>query len=805
MLKADQGWFSIAVEGGPEFEVYEFSGREKLNEPYEFSVEVVSHEKALDLVDLLGRQALLLLADHSWGKRKVHGSIREAQRLHTGNHFTHYRLTVVPRLWYLGQNCNHRIFQHKSVLEIIDEIMKEQRFRADQWAWKLQARKQYEPREYCVQYGESDLYFISRLCEEEGIYYYFEHEDANHILCFSNAAGGPWIPGQPEGLLRFHPGAGMVADEAVLRRLGLRRQALSDRSTYREWNFEEPPLDLEVSENEPDQEKAPLPGGLKTETYQFPHLYEQKEPGQRYAQIQLLRQLTFSRLIEGESDVTRLLPGFAFSIYEHPRKEVNDQWWLTEVQHKGEQPQVLEHEAPDRGFSYLNSFTAIPFQTRFVSEIKHPTKRVGGLQSAIVTGSEEVYVDEYGRVKAHFHWDRLGPFDESSSRWVRVADSWAGGNFGFIQAPRQGQELMVEYMEGDPDRPVATSRVYNADLMPPWQLPEQRALSGIQSREFGAAQRNQMVLDDTERQVQAQMSSDHDLSQLNLGYITRVEHVDGRADFRGEGFELRTDAWGTLRAAKGILATTYARLKGEKHHKDMGETLALIEKAAKQHKDQAETAASCQAQPDEPAESSATLDKQKEEVKGSGSPHGELAAPHLVFSGPAGLALTAADSIHLGTGTDILLTAGKTLAKAAGQSYAVSALRRVTLFALKAGMKLFAGNEKLEIQAQSDDMDVIADKVIKIISAKEKIHISGAEEVLLTAGESYIQLKDGLIKTGTNGKFTAYAASHDLIGPKTMPPLKPGLPEGLCPACMAALAYGADNEAPFCGSCAGEG
>jgi type VI secretion system secreted protein VgrG len=174
VLRADEGWFEVAIEGGPDFGVYGFHGREKLNEPYEFEVELVSQEKDLDMTDLIGRQATLTVADHSGSRRLIHGSIRQTEQLHTANVHTHYKIWVVPRLWFLGLNREHRIFQHKTVMDIIDEILKKQRFRADQVAWKLK-EKRYEPREYCVQYAESDLHFISRLCEEEGIYFYFEH------------------------------------------------------------------------------------------------------------------------------------------------------------------------------------------------------------------------------------------------------------------------------------------------------------------------------------------------------------------------------------------------------------------------------------------------------------------------------------------------------------------------------------------------------------------------------------------------------------------------------------------------------
>ncbi|MDR2387782.1 MAG: type VI secretion system tip protein VgrG, partial [Deltaproteobacteria bacterium] len=361
-LSANQGWFEIEIEGGPQFGVYGFKGHEQLNQPFEFEVELVTKEANIDLVRLMGRQALLKVSDQSGQKRLINGQIREAFQLHTGLSFTHYKIILVPRLWFLGQNCNHRVFQHLSVPKIIEMILKEQNFIHESYSFKL--KETYPELEYRVQYGESDLYFISRLCEEEGIYFFFEQAQGWQRVCFSDASGGANISG--ESHLRFFPGSGQQAETAVIRGFNLHQRVNSETATYREWNFDKPALNLEVSSSEPDQDKAPAPGGLSLETYQYPHLYDLSHPGHRYAKIQLGRQLTFSRWAEGQGDLSGWLPGFAFKLHGHPRPEANGQWWLTQVEHQGEQPQVLEGEAPDRGFRYQSRFVAIPFERRFI-------------------------------------------------------------------------------------------------------------------------------------------------------------------------------------------------------------------------------------------------------------------------------------------------------------------------------------------------------------------------------------------------------------------------------------------------------
>jgi type VI secretion system secreted protein VgrG len=783
-LAANRTWFDFRVDreisGAGDLSVYAFSGTETVSLPYEFEIELVSRNSNLDLTRFLGAEALLTIEDRSGKKRLAHGVIRRMDQLHTANAFTHYRCELVPRLWFLSRTQDHRIYQHQSVTQIIDDILRRHRFYTENYAFKL--REEYPKRPYCVQYGESDLHFLSRICEEEGIYFYFEHTENSHCLCFSDAEGGPSIPG--EHLLRFYPGSGNPADTAVVSRLSLRHRINSDAATYREWNFTTPSVDLTGQDKESEWDKAPTPMSMQLETYQFPHLYQTRDEGSRYTGIQLRRQLTYRQWIDCESDVSRHTPGFTFILHEHPRSDVNRGWWIVSVEHAGKQPTVLEHESPDgRGLEYKAKVTAIPDDVRFVPKLQHKKVRVDGLQSAIVTGpaGEEVYCDEYGRVKVQFHWDRLGNHDEKTTCWVRVADSWAGMNFGFIQAPRIGQEVMVEFMEGDPDRPVITGRVYNAHLMPPWKLPSQKTLSGIQSREFKAGRRNQLVLDDTQDQIQTQLSSDHGLSQLNLGYITRVNHIEGRKDFRGEGFELRTDNWGSVRAAKGMYIGTDTRSGAERHHKDISEAVGNIQGAVNQHEETAKLAEVHKAQ-DHEADVSVTsrsLHHQSDQIRGSGKPHEELAAPHLLLSSPAGIALTTPASTHAHTDENTAVSAGRHVSISAGRSFLVSALDKVSLFAHKLGMRLFAARGKVEIQAQSDGMDIIAEKVLQIISAQESVRIFSPKEILLTAGGSYVSIGENGIEEGTPGNWKVYAADRQMGGPKSAGQPDCPLPSGL--------------------------
>ena len=466
---ANASWFNFTAQSG-DFGVYAFSGFEEACKPYEFGIELVSRSANVDLTALLGTPACLSIADRSGGERLVHGLIREMEQLHTANRFTHYRCSLVPRLWFLGQIRDHRIFQNLSVVEIIQQILKEQGFTGDAASFKLCYA--YEPREYCVQYGETDLHFITRLCEEEGIYFYFEHKADAHCLCFCDREGGPKIPGQSD--LRFFPGSGQRSDTAVINRLALHESVNSNAAAYREWNFRKPRLDLEVRDKEEDKQAAPAPPGMLLEQYAYPHLYQLRQPGERYVKLRMLRQLTFRQWIGCSSDVARFLPSYTFSMHDHPREALNAGWWVVSVRHEGQQPGVLEHEAPDgRGLHYASRVTAIPEMTRFIPALEHPKNRIIGEQSAIVTGpeGEEIYPDEYGRVKVQFHWDREGQHNENTTCWIRVSQGWAGSKYGIMAIPRIGHEVVVSFLEGDPDRPLITGRVYHELSMPPYELP----------------------------------------------------------------------------------------------------------------------------------------------------------------------------------------------------------------------------------------------------------------------------------------------------------------------------------------------
>jgi type VI secretion system secreted protein VgrG len=400
-----------------------------------------------------------------------------------------------------------------------------------------------------------------------------------------------------------------------------------------------------------------------------------------------------------------------------------------------------------------------------------------GIQTAIVVGpaGAEVHTDGYGRVKIQFHWDRQGKYDENSSPWLRVMSPGAGREFGNMRLPRAGEEVAVVFLDGNIDHPVILGALHNATHMPPWKLPEQRALSGLRSREFGEGKGgrrgNHLVLDDTAGKIQAQLKSDHQCSQLSLGHIARIEDTGGRKDARGEGWELRTDGHGVARAAQGMLITTEARQAARGPIKDMGETCRRLTAAAEQHQLLGDIAQKNGAQDtgDNQVGVATVLQAQNKEIEGAASGNGsfqELAQPHLVLASPAGIASTTAQSTHIASDLNTAITTGKSMSIAAGDGFFASIRQTFRLFVQKAGMKLVAASGDIDVKALTDSFNVLAK--LNITQTANRIVISAKEEIVVNGGGSYAKFTAGGIELGTNGTFVAHAASHHLDPAKSM-------------------------------------
>ena len=536
---ANQAHFTLSLEGVEhDFKVLEFRGREAISQPYRFDLELVSERPDLDLQSLLHRPAFLAFAPDGSG---VHGLVHQAAQGESGKRLTRYRLTLVPQLAYLAHRTNQRVFQHLTVPQIIAQVLEEHGIQADAYRFGL-GPVVYPPREYCVQYDETDLHFIQRLCEEEGIHYHFQHGASGHELVF----GDDQTVFPRLAATAYQQDSGLVADQPVIKRFGLRLETRTSRVTRRDYDFEKPRLTMEAafhSDFQPD-----------LEDYDYPGRFTERARGKHLSQRALERHRHDYELAEGESDQPRLVSGHFLPLTEHPRSDWNQLWLLTEVLHEGKQPQVLEesvtsHVDSGDGFvqGYRNHFSATPWDIPFRPVLRHPKPKVLGSQTAVVTGpaGEEIHCDEYGRVKVQFHWDRHGQADDKTSCWLRVSSSWAGDRYGGIAIPRVGMEVLVTFLEGDPDQPLVTGCLYHKEHQVPYDLPANKTRTVFKTLSSpGGGGYNELRIEDRKGAEQIYLHAQRDWDE-NIEHDQKIRVGHERHDT--------------------VEANSYSELKAEEH------------------------------------------------------------------------------------------------------------------------------------------------------------------------------------------------------------------------------------------------
>ncbi|KNH17915.1 type IV secretion protein Rhs [Pseudomonas syringae] len=466
---ANETHFSLTVEDyAGDLQVLSFAGTEGISQPYRFDLELVSENPDLDLEKLLHKQAFLAFDPKGSG---IHGQIYRVAQGDASKRLTRYKISLVPQLQYLHHRTNQRIYQQMSAPKIIALILEEHGIKGN--AYKFQLSQPCPDRDYCVQYDETDLHFVQRLCEEEGIHYHFQHSEKAHLLVFGDDQTVFPKLGQPTAYVQ---GSGMVADEPVIKGFKLRLETRTGRVTRRDYDFEKPNLRLE-SAYKPDGESTEP----DLEDYDYPGRFLDRARGKFLSQRALERHRADYQQAEGHGDQTTLVSGHFLEMSDHPRTEWNDLWLLTEVVHEGKQPQVLEEgvtsdttdNKDDFHQGYRNRFLATPWAVFYRPALEHPKPRVLGSQTAMVTGpkGEEIHCDQYGRIKVQFHWDREGLADDKTSCWMRVSSSWAGDRYGAIAIPRIGMEVLVTFLEGDPDQPLVTGCLYHKENQVPYELP----------------------------------------------------------------------------------------------------------------------------------------------------------------------------------------------------------------------------------------------------------------------------------------------------------------------------------------------
>jgi type VI secretion system secreted protein VgrG len=460
--------------GPNELVLRSLQGREAVSELFEVQLDLASENFQIEAASLIAKPISVTILLDEEKKRFINGYVKQFSLLPSADRHAHYRASVVPWLWFLTRVTDCAIYQEKSVPEIVEEVFKKYGF--TDFDDKL--KNKYAKRDYCVQYRESVFQFVSRLLEEEGISYYFEHEETKHTLILADDPGA-----HPKGALepevRWEPGtgSGFSRTESYIHGWVRRVNVRSTQWAQADFNFEKPRFNL--SSTVPGLSSLPVP---KLELYDYPGRFDSLDRGEGLTKTRMEEEECAIDTVQGRSGCRGFMPGFAFEVKDHFRADQNGEYLLTALEYEAEQGSLFAGDVgkPER---YENRFTAIPMAIPLRPLRLTPKPYIRGPQTAFVTGpsGEEIYVDEYGRVKVQFHWDRQGQMDAKTSCWIRVSQSIAGKGWGSVQLPRVGQEVIVEFLEGDPDQPLITGRVYNAEQTLPYALPAEKTKTTLKT------------------------------------------------------------------------------------------------------------------------------------------------------------------------------------------------------------------------------------------------------------------------------------------------------------------------------------
>ena len=477
-----------------EFEVVSFELDEAISTPFQLKLELVSFEDDVDFGQLLDKPVLFTIRRGERPLRYVHGLVSTFSQGETGFHRTRYRALVEPVLARAGLRSNWRIFQQKTVPQILEIMLKRQGITG----YELRSIDKHEVREFCVQAGETDLDFIARLAAEEGFVYRFEHTPKLHKLLITDrllglgqiSQGAIMGDDEDEGFfdddtdpnqVLYHANSGGDQARPCLRRLRYSEQVRTARQVQRDYTFTHPAYRQEQRAEGSDLKHQ----STTYERFDYPGRYKRGAVGAPFTATRITALRHDARMAEVEGDDVRLQPGLSFTLIGHPREDLNMHWRVTRMHHEGTQFTSLQEEAAgaQQGTRYTQAAVLVPGRTEW-RPAPLPKPRIDGPQMATVVGpkGEEIYCDQWGRVKVSFPWDRESQDNEFSSCWVRVSQGWAGGSWGSMAIPRIGQDVIIQYVDADPDQPMITGRTYCGNQLPPYDLPKHKTRMTIKSQ-----------------------------------------------------------------------------------------------------------------------------------------------------------------------------------------------------------------------------------------------------------------------------------------------------------------------------------
>jgi type VI secretion system secreted protein VgrG len=794
-----------------------FTGREAVNELFCFEVDALSTSADLDLGQFIGEELTVKLLQPDGSRRAWHGLCTGAAWLGADGGLARYRLRLEPALALLGLRRDSYIFQDRNARDIVTELLADY----PQVTFDFDITQELKPRPICTQYRESDLEFFVRLLASEGLSWRFEHEAAeegqarHRLLIFDSRAIAPATPGGY--LIRFHGVRATERDDAI-DGFGACRRVAANAVAISSWD----PSQLVARGFE---QRSTLDAG------ELPTLWLYDGSGERIAHgrgeadthselmLQALEQ--GNKQFEGVGAARRLAAGHAFQLTQHARYPEGENaftvlWVRHEARNNFDTGIVRAALGGIENGTYRNSFGCVRDTVAILPALTAEPHRITapGAQCALVVGLADsvATTTRDHQVRIQFAWQRgsrpnagglahdsdpdgCAPGDERSGTWVRVAEALAGPNWGTLFTPRVGTEVLIDFIEGDIDRPVIVAQLFNGSDLPPFPAgvdsgaEHPSTLSGIHSHNFDGSGFNQWQLDDTQGQVRTRLATSTAGTQLNLGHL--VQQSPGSAQrgaYRGSGFELRTDAWGVVRGGEGVLLSTSARARQgcgvASTQMDAAEAVSLLRAAQALGKTLGDAAGQQQALFSKDslaaqADFIALVDP-KEKGKFDGAVNGQAAlkarsgsreldadqpvekfgasvvlmdsAASINWATPASTVVYAGKQLHWTTQSDLHLTAAHTVSTVAGGS--------ASLFTHAGGIQAIAGNGPVSLQAHTDQLEIVADKEITVISVNDCIEIKAKQKVVLQAGQSAITLEGGDITFACPGKFSVKGGKH---------------------------------------------
>ncbi len=716
-------------------DVLTFTGHEQLSSPFRYDIQFTSSDKAIAPESVLMQDgAFSLTAPPVQGMpvqtalRTLHGVITGFKHLSSSQDEARYEVRLEPRMALLTRSRQNAIYQNQTVPQIVEKILRERhQMRGQDFVFNL--KSEYPAREQVMQYGEDDLTFVSRLLSEVGIWFRFATDarlKIEVIEFYDDQSGyerGLTLP------LR-HPSGLFDGETEAVWGLNTAYSVVEKNVTTRDYNYRTATAEMMTEQHD-------ATGGDNTtygEAYHYADNFLQKgdkeaaESGAFYARIRHERYLNEQAILKGQSTSSLLMPGLEIRVQGDDAPAVFRKGVLITG--------VTASAARDR--SYELTFTAIPYSERYgYRPALIPRPVMAGTLPARVTSTvkNDIYahIDKDGRYRVNLDFDRDAWKPGYESLWVRQSRPYAGDTYGLHLPLLAGTEVSIAFEEGNPDRP------YIAGVKHDSAHTDHVTIQNYKRNVLRTPANNKIRLDDERGKEHIKVSTEYGgKSQLNLGHL-----VDAGKQQRGEGFELRTDMWGAVRAKKGIFISADAQDKAQGQVLDMTDALAQLREA------QSLVEALCSATEVAKAE---LADLQTQKVMMSEALE-ELKKSAMLLSAPEGIAQVTPKSLQLSAGENIISTSGKNSDFSVLKKFTVAAGETVSLFAQKLGIKIFAGKGKVEIQAQGDEMLLDALKDIRISSSEGRILISAKNEIILTSGGGYIRIGDGTVECAAPDKI----------------------------------------------------